>query len=129
MICIFTFFHSPGQIECGFSINESLLVENMNEKSVCAQWIMSDLMKSLMNKEVHEIEIESELILNCKAAHSKYKIDLEDAVSLSTNDEKFCKRQIIPGANIISRKASVVSVNRAGGSETLSNGCSYWRYQ
>ena len=108
MICIFTFFHSPGQIECGFSINESLLVENMNEKSIC-----SDLMKSLMNKEVHEIEIESELILNCKAAHSKYKIDLEDAVSLSTNDEKFCKRQIIPGANIISRKASVVSVNRA----------------
>ena len=56
---------------------------------------MPDLMKSLKNKEVHEIKIESELILNCKAAHSKYKIDLEDAVSSSTNDEKFCKREMI----------------------------------
>ena len=29
------------------------------------------------NKEVHEIEIENELILSCKTPHSKYKIDLE----------------------------------------------------
>ena len=29
---------------------------------------------------------------------------------------------MIPGANIISRKASVASVNRAGGSEPLSRG-------
>ena len=35
------------------------------------------------------------MILSCKAAHSKYKIDLEDAASSSTNDEKCHKRQII----------------------------------
>ena len=55
---------------------------------------MSDFIKEL-KKEVYEIEIENELILSCKAAHSKYKIDLEDAVSSSTNDEKCHKREII----------------------------------
>ena len=33
---------------------------------------------------------------------------------------------MIPGANIISRKASVASVNRAGGSEPLSRGFRGW---
>ena len=46
------------------------------------------------NKKVHEIEIENKLILSCKAARSKYKIDLEDAAS-STNDEKSHKREMI----------------------------------
>ena len=55
---------------------------------------MSDFIKEL-KKEVYEIEIENELILSCKAAHSKYKIDLEDAVSSSANDEKCHKREII----------------------------------
>ena len=49
----------------------------------------------LSNKEVHEIEIENKFILSCKAAHSKYKIDLEDATSSSTNDEESCKRGMI----------------------------------
>ena len=57
MICIFTFSHSQGQIECGFIINKSLLVENMHETSICAQWLVSDFVKS--NKEVYEIEIEN----------------------------------------------------------------------
>ena len=78
MICIFTFSHGESQIECGFSISKSLLIENMHEKSICAQRLVSDFVKS-SNKEVHEIEIENELILSCKAVHSKYKIDLEDA--------------------------------------------------
>ena len=34
---------------------------------------------------------------------------------------------MIPGANIISRKASVASVNGAWGSEPLSRGFSRWR--
>ena len=48
---------------------------------------MSDFVKS-SNKEVHEIEIENELVLSCKAAQCKYKIDLENAASSSTNDGK-----------------------------------------
>ena len=55
---------------------------------------MSDFVKSL-NKKVHEIDIENELILSSKAAHSNYKIDLEDAASSSTNDEKSRKREVI----------------------------------
>ena len=57
----------------------------MHEKSICPQGLVSDFVKS-SNKEAHEIEIENELILSCKAAHSKYKIDLEDAASSSIND-------------------------------------------
>ena len=94
MICIFTFSHGLGQTEHGFSINKSLLVENMHEKSICTQRLVSDFVKS-SNKEVREIEIENELILSCKAARSKYKIDVEDAASSSTNDEKSHKREMI----------------------------------
>ena len=94
MICIFTFSHGQGQIKRGFSIKKSLLVENMHEKSVCAQRLVSDFMKS-SNEEVHEIEIENELILNCKAAHSKHKIDIEDAASLPRNNEKYRQREMI----------------------------------
>ena len=35
------------------------------------------------------------MILSCKAAHNKYKIDLEDGASSSTNDEKSHKREMI----------------------------------
>ena len=50
MICVFTFSHGQGQIEHDFSINKSLLVENMHEKSICAQQLVSDFVNSL-NKE------------------------------------------------------------------------------
>ena len=70
---------------------------------------MSDFVKSL-NKDVHEIEIENELIIKCKAAHSKYNIDLQDAVLSSTNDEKSRKQEMIhvetEGAKL--RKADIV---------------------
>ena len=52
MICIFTFSHGQGQIERGFGINKNLLVENMHEKSICAQRLVSDFVTS-SNKEVH----------------------------------------------------------------------------
>ena len=61
MICIFILSHGQGQIEGGFSINKSPLVENVHEKSICAEQLVSDFVKSL-NKEVQEIEIENELI-------------------------------------------------------------------
>ena len=35
------------------------------------------------------------MILSCKTVHSKYKTDLEDAVSSSTNDGKSLKRETI----------------------------------
>ena len=58
VICIFTFSHGQGQIERGFSINRNLLVENMHEKSICVQHLVSDFVKA-SNKKVHEIEIEN----------------------------------------------------------------------
>ena len=82
-----------GFIEHGFSIKKSLLVEKIHEKSICAQQLVSDFVKS-SNKEVHEIKIESKLILSCKAPHSKYKIDLDDALSSCTN-EKSHKSEMI----------------------------------
>ena len=59
VICIFTFSHCQGEIERGFSINKSLFAVNMYEKSICAQWLVSDFVKS-SNKKVHEIGIENE---------------------------------------------------------------------
>ena len=58
MIYIFMFCHGQCQIERGFSINKSLLVENMHEKYICAQQLVSGFVKS-SNKAVHKIEIES----------------------------------------------------------------------
>ena len=42
MVCMFTFSLGQGQIEHGFIINKSLLVENMHEKSICAKRHVSD---------------------------------------------------------------------------------------
>ena len=68
MICIISnLSHSQRQIECGFSVSKSLLVENMHERSICAQQLVSDFMKSL-NKEFHKNEIENELMFSCRAA-------------------------------------------------------------
>ena len=68
MICIiFTFSNCQGQIERGFSISKSLSGENMHEKSICAQQLVSDFVKSL-NKEVLESEVENELICSFKAS-------------------------------------------------------------
>ena len=92
MICIFIFSRGQGQIERSFSISKSLLVENMPEKSIFAQRLVSNFVKSL-NKDIHETEIENELILSCKTVRNKYKTDLEDAVSSSTNDGKSLKRE------------------------------------
>ena len=96
MICIFTFSHGQSQIERGFSINSELLVENLKEKSICAQRLVSDFIKS-SDKGIHEIEIDIQLLLSCKSAYSQYKISVEEACVSRENDEKSRKRTMIHG--------------------------------
>ena len=37
MIFVFTLFHGQSQVECGFSINNDLLVENLKAESIFAK--------------------------------------------------------------------------------------------
>ena len=108
MICIFTLSHGQSQIERGFSINSGLMVENMHEKSVCSQRLVADFIKS-SEKEIHEIEIEKGMLLSCKSAYSKYKVDLEEKALTSKKDEKSRKREMIIDQNVKRKKLEIES--------------------
>ena len=54
---IFTLSHGQADIERGFSINKELLIENMKQKSLVSQRIVSDQLSDCTN-QLHEYKIE-----------------------------------------------------------------------
>ena len=62
-------------VECGFSINKSLLIENLSEKSLINQCIVVDCMKSNDYKPFN-IPLTNELIRSARDAHRRYTEDL-----------------------------------------------------
>ena len=76
-ICILVFTLSHGQIsiERGFSINKEILVENLETKSLIAQRLVYNNLKSEQIKS-HVFHITPECRKNCKLANGRYKFDL-----------------------------------------------------
>lgn len=68
--------HGNAIVESGFSVNESLLVENLYDESLIAQRIVTDAIKSAGG--VLKVTIEKEMIKNTKMAYSRYNQVLED---------------------------------------------------
>ena len=67
--------HGHLAVECGFSIDKSLLIENLSEKSLISQCIVVDSMKSNDYKPFN-IPLTNELIRSVRDAHHKYTEDL-----------------------------------------------------
>ena len=93
-VCKFVFVLSHGQsnIERGFNVNKEMLEVNLGEKSLYSQRIIYDHMNAA-GKESHDFEIGRDLMLDCKAAHSRYTTYLEqkkkeEAMGVQTNKRK-----------------------------------------
>ncbi len=63
-------------VESGFSINESLLVENMKESSLVNLRIVCDAIKS--HGGVHNVPITAKMITESKFARQRYRTALEE---------------------------------------------------
>ena len=93
-IFIFTLSHGQSQVERGFSINNEIVIENLYSSSFSAQHILYDYLK-VSKKNTHDIEITNRMLTNCKSAHSRYLIALEDSKQQSQVTEKETKRKLI----------------------------------
>ena len=87
---VFVLSHSQSAIECGFSVNKDLLVENLGEQSHIGQSLFYDYSTSL-DTNIYKYMIPNNLVKSCKLAYSKYKIALEvkkENAKASENDRK-----------------------------------------
>ena len=100
-VCVLS--HGQASIERGFNINKEVLVENLQQESLVSQRIVYDQLRSY-DVKIHEIPITRQMILSCKAAHSKYIRSLEDKQKESADDEKSKKRKL--------KQEEVMSVKR-----------------
>ena len=72
MKIVFCLSHGQASIERGFSINKSLLVENQKERSLIAQRVIHDHIRSVCDGQI-PTEIPKKLILSARNAAARYK--------------------------------------------------------
>ena len=94
MVIVFTISHGQSQIERGFSINREVTIENLENKSLCAQRLVYDALKCC-KKDIHDIEITTKMVTSCKTARSRYVIALEEAKKSRENEIVNNKRKLI----------------------------------
>ena len=94
MVIVFTISHGQSQIERGFSINKEFTIENLLNKSLCAQQLVYDALKC-SKKNVHDFEITAKMVTSCKTARSRYVMALEEAKNSRENEASNNKRKVI----------------------------------
>ena len=63
---VLIFLHGQASVESGFSINSSIMVENLHEESLVAQRFVYDLVNSLGGiKKIDTIPINKEMLKKC----------------------------------------------------------------
>ena len=88
-----TLSHGQSAVECGFSVNKELLVENLKKVSIVNQRIVYDHFIASEVK-LNEFPISNELLKSCKLAHSRYIAALEENKKSVISDEKTRKRKM-----------------------------------
>ena len=66
------------QLLRGFSVNREVLVENLKQQSLVSQRIVYNYMTVGQSANLHEFQIQRELLLSCNGAHAKYVAALEN---------------------------------------------------
>ena len=74
---IFVLSHSQAVAERGFNINDELLVESMKDKSLISQRMVYDYF-SASNSDLHNYQVDKQLLLSCKGARMRYDSYLEN---------------------------------------------------
>ena len=72
-----TLSHGQSEVERGFSINENVLMDNMNMETIIAQRKVIDYMKK-NDFRPDDIPMSKALLQNAKQAYSRYKQALGD---------------------------------------------------
>lgn len=69
-------FHEQADVECGFSVNTNIIVENVSDESLTTQRFVQDHMKCKEGKP-HNMPILNELLQSVKRSNASYKEALE----------------------------------------------------
>ena len=91
---ILTMSHGQASVERGFSINKSLLVENLSKESLISQRIIYDHMK-VNDLQSHELEIMPALRKSVKSSRQQYGTYLEEQKRKGVQSEKSRKCKVI----------------------------------
>ena len=91
---ILTLSHGQASVERGFSVNKTILVENLKEESLIAQRIILDYLRA-NDLDVHEVQITPGLRRSVKSSRQKYGAYLEDMKKKEIQTEKSRKRKLI----------------------------------
>ena len=81
MVChkiVLIFSHGQASVESGFSINSSIIVENLREESLVAERLIYDSVNYLgVIKKIDTIPINKEMLKSGKDSNRNYKIALD----------------------------------------------------
>lgn len=78
------FSHGNASVESGFSINKSLLIENLHESTLVNQRHVYDAI--LESGGVATIDINQKLLSYVRSSHKRYKLDLENKGKIEENE-------------------------------------------
>ena len=115
VIKIFLIFsHGQASAESGFSINSSIIVENLHEKSLVAQRLVYDSVNSLGGiKKIDTIPVNKEMLKSVKDSNKNYKIALDKRKEEDNreNEECLARKRKQDMINEIEEKKRVLLVN------------------
>lgn len=92
MKMLFILSHGQASVERGFSINKDILTSNLSKRTLVAQRLVTDAVRSKLPNvhEVHKLPITKKLMSNCRAARMRYQqyLDQEKEKEISTAASK-----------------------------------------
>ena len=72
------FLHGQASVESGFSLNSSILVEDLHEESLVTQWLVYDLVNSYVGiKKIDTIPVNDKMFEIVKDSNKNYKVALD----------------------------------------------------
>ena len=75
-------------VERGFSVNGTVLEQNLSEKSITERRLGKDQMLS-NNLQPHNIEISNKMIINVESAHQSYRSHLRSIAETKKKEENW----------------------------------------
>ncbi|XP_047123731.1 uncharacterized protein LOC124806683 [Hydra vulgaris] len=91
---LLTLSHGQASVERGFSINATVLEQNLNEKSITARRLVKDHMLS-NNLQPHSIEITSKMIISVKSAHERYRSYLNSIADTNKKEASQLAKKVV----------------------------------
>ena len=100
---IFVLSHSQAVVERGFNINDELLVESMKDKSLISQRMVYDYF-SASNSDLHNYQVDKQLLLSCKGARMRYDSYLENEKQKSSRNRKIKEKLVTNGIALVKKE-------------------------